>query len=133
RYREEAAEKQIAEDTRRRAEAAEDKKWIDLGRSPDVKNYVIQDIEAVGNYLIIKVSYPNCSRCSYSGNKVLVVRATMKDAVMWNEIDPHFKDPKTPKSRNQSPGPIARFPASPEGWQDALSYARSKNGSHLDA
>lgn len=27
---------------------------------------------------------------------------------------------------SESPGPDARFPASAEGWQDALAYARSK-------
>ena len=44
----------------------------------------------------------------------------------WRKIDPHFTDPKTTRPPTEAPGPSARFPASEEGWADALAYAHSK-------
>lgn len=95
--------------------------------TPDAENYNVQDVEQVGNHLVLKVQYPNCSRCSYEGNKVMVfLNTSTKDALKWRKIDPHFRDPKKIGKFTEAPSPAARFPASDEGWKDALNYARSK-------
>jgi hypothetical protein len=97
--------------------------------TPDKRNYEIEDVERVGAHLVMKVRYPNCALCSYEGRKVMVfLNVTEKDALQWREIDPHFAAPRKsplplPKT---APSPAARFPASPEGWTDALAYARTK-------
>jgi hypothetical protein len=75
----------------------------------------------------MKVLYPNCSKCAYEGNKVMVfLNVNEVDVLRWRKIDPHFRDPKTSRSSKEAPPPAARFPASKEGWADALAYANSK-------
>ena len=93
--------------------------------TPDAENFEIEEAEQVGHHLVLKVKYPNCEKCSYEGHKVMVfLRTTAADALKWKRIDPHFRDGKS--AAKTAPGPAARFPASPEGWQDALTYARLK-------
>ncbi len=103
---------------------------IDTSKTPDAEHYEIVDVEAIGAYLAIKVKYPNCNKCAYEGTKVLVVKATMKDALKWRRIDPHFRDNNVAMllSNNSAPSPEARFPASEKGWQDALDYASKLAG-----
>ena len=48
------------------------------------------------------------------------------DVLRWRKIDPHFRDPKASRTPKEAPPPAARFPASKEGWADALVYANSK-------
>lgn len=93
--------------------------------TPDSKFYKIQQAAQEGEHLILMVEYPNCWACSFEGRKVMVFLNTNSlDALRWKEIDPHFSD--RPRGADQAPSPAARFPASPEGWQDALAYARMK-------
>lgn len=95
-------------------------------KTPDPKNYSVLEVEEIGKALVMKVQYPNCERCSYEGTKVMVfLNTSLADAVKWKEIDPHFRDPSL-KHKTSAPSPSARFPASPEGWCDAISYARGK-------
>jgi hypothetical protein len=95
--------------------------------TPDATQYTIVDFERVGPHLVMKVLYPNCRKCSYEGNKVLVYLNVSEIQVLkWKKMDPHFRDPKKPGPPDEAPGPNARFPASQEGWEDAKSYARSK-------
>jgi hypothetical protein len=95
--------------------------------SPDKSQYEIEDNEVVGNHLVLKVKYPNCSSCAYEGNKVMVfLNMPIANVLKWKEIDPHFRDPKISVSKTQAPSPNARFPGSKEGWEDAIEYARSK-------
>lgn len=94
-------------------------------KTPDANNYEIIDIARVGPHVVVKVLYPNCRRCAYEGNKIMVfLDAPETQIVRWRKIDPHFRstivDPK------EAPSPAARFPASAEGWKDALEYARTK-------
>ena len=97
--------------------------------TPDATKYEIVDLDRVGAHLVVKVRYPNCTRCSYEGNKVLVfLNVTEKQALLWREIDPHFRPPDKLIRPHQAPSPAARFPASPEGWRDALQYAKSAVG-----
>jgi hypothetical protein len=114
----------------REAEAARETERQRKATTPDSSNYEILDIVEVGTFLVLKVRYPNCSACAFEGTKVLVVKGIMKDAVMWRKIDPHFRDMSKsllPLSGNrESPSPEARFPATIEGWNDALVYAKAK-------
>lgn len=95
--------------------------------TPDAKNYEIEDVEQVGNHLVAKVKYPNCAKCAFEGVKVMVFfDTTIKDAIRWRVIDPHFRAARAaslPKMPSYAPAPAARFPGSPEGWKDALAWA----------
>lgn len=98
--------------------------------TPDASKYEIEDAVPVGTHLVLKVKYPNCRACSYEGVKVLVyLDVSPVAALQWRKIDPHFADPKTPRPARNAPPPAARFPASAEGWADALDYARGKQPS----
>lgn len=91
--------------------------------TPDNTKFKIEDIQEVEKHLVIKVSYLNCKTCSYEGNKVLVYLNTSITSVLkWRIIDPHFSD-KKPSSVKEAPSPNARFPASNDGWKDAISFA----------
>lgn len=100
------------------------------GRSPttpDSERFEVLDaVELPGNYLVMKVQYPNCSACAYEGAKVMVFKdASAITALRWKNIDPHFRDPsKTLLSYRTAPSPVARFPASDKGWDEAIDYAR---------
>ena len=131
-------------DRRREAQAAYDRqreeeqqkkierqKIIDsLPPTPDAENYEIEDFERVGPHLVLKVKYPNCSKCAYEGKKVMVfLNVAEKDVITWKRIDPHFRaDPGKPPPKREAPSPAARFPASPQGWEDAVAYAKRKAG-----
>lgn len=96
--------------------------------SPDKTKFEIEEVEEVGPHLVMKVKYPNCSKCSYEGLKIMVFLNTAIKAVFkWRELDPHFRDDKISKV-TAAPSPSARFPASQAGWEDALAYAKSKLG-----
>lgn len=118
---------------RRNYEYEKDKKEKDLRAkierefSPDPSDYRIIDAHRVENHLVLKVRYPSCKRCSYEGNKVLVFLNCPESVVLrWNEIDPHFRPKGRAGNLHSAPGPDARFPASKEGWEDAIAYAESK-------
>ena len=93
--------------------------------SPDPSDFDILEIVEVGPHLAARVQYPNCAKCAFEGIKVMVfLNVRLKDAVRWKVLDPHFRgEASTPR---QAPSPAARFPASDEGWQDALNYAQTK-------
>ena len=93
--------------------------------TPDASKFEIEDVEQVGAHIVLKAKYPNCAKCQYEGNKVMVfLNCTLKDVLKWRMIDPHFRSSKVvPK---EAPSPAARFPASPDGWVDALTYAKGK-------
>ena len=91
--------------------------------TPDSKKYEILEIQEICKFLVMKVKYPNCAKCAYEGSKVLMLEATLAQAIFWNEIDPHFRDEKPTKKK--APSPVARFPANAEGWKNAISFANS--------
>lgn len=99
--------------------------------TPDAARFSIEDAVRVGPHLVLKVLYPNCGRCSYEGNKVMVfLNVTEIQALRWKTIDPHFRKPSNNLAdsikEKEAASPAARFPASEEGWADALKYAASK-------
>jgi hypothetical protein len=97
-----------------------------ISETPDSKNYEILEIKEVGRFLVMKLQYPNCSKCAYEGTKILVIESKIIDAVYWKEIDPHFRDEKPTKIK--APSPIARFPASSNGWKNAITFAELISG-----
>lgn len=112
-----------------------EKVWEDRPTTPDSKNFHIEEVEEVHAtelmrtvppvHLVIKVSYPNCAKCAFEGNKVLVFLNTkLKDAIKWKVLDPHFRDPTKMVKKGEAPSPDARFPASETGWKNALAFAR---------
>ena len=93
----------------------------------DSSNYEIDDVENIGPHLVVRVNYPYCDKCFYEGSKVMVfLNVSIKDALKWKQIDPHFRDPNI-KLTTDAPSPAARFPGSKEGWTDAICYAQGKN------
>lgn len=94
---------------------------------PDAKEYFVERCEIIGKNVILMVRYPSCRKCAYEGNKVMVyLNLDSSQIVFWKEIDPHFKDPKKKVEKIQAPPPSARFPASEEGWKDAIEWVRFK-------
>lgn len=97
--------------------------------SPDPTAYDLEDIRVVGSCVVVKVSFPNCSSCSYEGRKVLVYENTDALAVArWRKLDPHFRESGKNKDPKTAPPPAARFPASPEGWERAVEWAKTISG-----
>ena len=97
--------------------------------TPDSHNYEILEHQQVGLALVLKVRFPNCAKCAYEGIKVLVYEHTsVGDAVFWKVIDPHFRDPKKTRTRQEAPTPTARFPGDDGGWRDAIAYAEDVLG-----
>lgn len=92
--------------------------------TPDNSNFEIMDFQEVGPYIALKVKYESCPACSYEGTKILVYLASIKQVVSWKVIDPHFTD-KAP-GKKHAPSPLARFPASDIGWEDALAFLKYK-------
>lgn len=104
--------------------SVEIKKQIEAA-SPNPVDFDVLDVREVGPHLVAKVQYPNCAKCAYEGVKVMVfLNATLKQALRWRQVDPHFRDEAT--TERAAPSPSARFPASVEGWQDAIDYAHKK-------
>ena len=101
----------------------------DRSLTPDSKNYTIDKAERVGSHLVLQVKYPNCAKCAYEGNKVMVfLNVSEIDALRWREIDPHFRDTKKHVVHvTSAPSPAARFPASADGWSDAVEFAKRKS------
>lgn len=94
-------------------------------KTPDAEKYSIETAVQVGTNLVLKVKYPNCSSCAYEGSKVMVfLNVQALAALKWKRIDPHFRAPKLKCLDTEAPSPDARFPASAEGWNDALDYAK---------
>ncbi len=125
-----AREREAAEATERRTQATYEKELkalrAQIPATPDSGNYSVEDVEQCGNHIVIKVKYPNCAKCTFEGNKIMVfLDVKMKEVVKWRRIDPHFRNPME-KSVTEAPSPAARFPGNSDGWKDALAYAYAK-------
>lgn len=98
-------------------------------RTPDASNYLVVDSSRVEEHLVLKIKYPNCSKCEYEGQKIMVfLNVKEGDALKWRKIDPHFRNPTLKPLESEAPSPDARFPGSASGWADAINYARRKAG-----
>lgn len=100
-------------------------------RTPNPDNYEIVRVKPVESFLVAEIQYTSCPKCEFDAKKVMVFQNTgLHDMIYWKRIDPHFRDFDVIKSpdRKVAPPPIARFPATNIGWQDALNYAKFKLG-----
>lgn len=90
--------------------------------NPDPNKYSIKRVQKHGDFLIIRVNYPDCT--NFEGNKIMVYKGcTIVDLVEQGTIDPHF---------SQNPdffSPIARFKPDEEGWKLAEALVESLTGS----
>lgn len=93
-------------------------------RTPNPDVYDVLLAEQVGENLVMIVQYTSCTKCSYDAKKVMVFQdVTLKDAIRWKRIDPHFSDSERPDTH--APSPCARFPASEAGLRCAMAFAAS--------
>lgn len=96
-----------------------------VARTPNPDDYLIERVERFGANLVMQVRYPSCKACAFEGLKTMVFLAVDEAAALrWRRIDPHFRGPT--KDPREAPSPAARYPGTPEGWNDAVDYARSK-------
>ena len=80
--------------------------------TPDTNKWVINKSIMIGKYLLIDITYPNCT--NYEGKKFLLFENILKeDLVKQKKIDPHFFNNKNYYS------PIARFEPTKKGWEMA--------------
>lgn len=95
--------------------------------TPRNDQYQILDVCRVGAHIVYRIKYESCTKCTFEGEKILVwLNVSESVAVRWRVIDPHFRPKDKVNSASIAPGPDARFPATDEGWKDALAYAQSK-------
>lgn len=129
----ERARQEAEQETRARAKRDAEQKNKERARleaelrmmTPDATQYEIVAAERVGKHLVLKVLYPNCKKCSYEGNKIMVfLNVSEMQVLRWKKIDPHFRSGDSPLT--EAPSPAARFPASDDGWADALIYAKNR-------
>lgn len=84
--------------------------------NPKPGNYKILNSVQLGQYLVIKIKYLDCT--NYEGVKVLVFKSTLYKLRKQKLIDPHFSENKKFIS------PIARFEPTSRGWNNALVFVR---------
>lgn len=116
-----------AEESRRYAEARAEREKYEMSPQPDDAEII--DMVRIGPHVVVKARYKSCKKCAYEGVKIMVyLGVTEMQLAKWRELDPHFADPAAVSKRaaRQAPAPAARFPASKEGWEDALAYAAVK-------
>lgn len=87
-------------------------------RNPDPLRWHLLDRRQIGEFLAIKLKYPNCT--NFEGEKILVFHTRWEQLRRQTAIDPHFGE-------SNLIYPIARFRPTAEGWQDALNFAESKH------
>lgn len=127
-YENNLASQHYAEEANRKQIAKLEKDLAAL--TPDPTKWEFVDFNENGGYFIARVKFQTCEHAGYGGHKVLVFKATTKDAILWRRMDPHFKEVKTDKAvifnKTVAPVPIARFPASDEGWEDAKNFVNGR-------
>src|SRR5690349_3231899 len=55
-----------------------------LPATPDKTVYEIEQTERIGDHLVLRVRYPNCQKCAYEGNKIMVfLNVPETQALKW--------------------------------------------------
>ena len=85
--------------------------------NPDPSKFKILDFEQIGSCLVLKVLYDSIPKDRFERIKIIVMKSTIKDLLNKMFLDPHFSEDGTI---------VARFTPTDSGWEDALTYARSK-------
>ncbi len=89
--------------------------------NPDPFNYKVEEAQQVGNYLVLKVHYPDCT--NFEGRKVMVFEGvTAIDLLKQRSLDPHFFN------SDKVISPVARFKPTEAGWVMALRFAKMMEG-----
>jgi hypothetical protein len=94
--------------------------------NPDPKKYTIMagtHFDGKRSIWMLEVSYAGCT--TLDGVKLLIYESEFDAFLAFlrkGELDPHFLDPWDKRL-----SPIARFPATPEGVDDALAFAEWKS------
>lgn len=85
--------------------------------NPNPYNYKVLMYAKIGNHLVIKVLYPDCT--NYEGEKILLFKNCSYEELMRQiSIDPHFSENKKKRS------PVARFEPTKLGWKMARLMAK---------
>lgn len=126
------ASQQVASDARHTREIHEKEitalKSKIAGLTPDNTRYEILEVAATHGNLVLRLMYMSCDKCSFEGEKIIVfLGVNAIDVLRWRRIDPHFRRGEDATKRNVAPPPAARFPATVDGWADALTYAETKS------
>ncbi len=88
-------------------------------KNPDPDNFKILDYFVDGDFLLIKINYPNAT--NFEGNKIMLYKGVkLLDLINSRSIDPHFYE-------NQN-SPIARFVPTDAGWEMAIKVINSLKG-----
>ena len=85
--------------------------------NPDPRNFNLGNLAQIGKYLIVWITYPDCT--NYEGRKILVFRCSIARLKRQDIIDPHFSE------NPEKLSPIARFVPTREGWQMAFCFVKS--------
>lgn len=93
-----------------------------LSKNPDPKNFKVKLVIEMGNYVIAKIHYPNCS--SFEGMKICVYKGCSgNDIKNAKELDPHFSGGTLSYNGTKKPVPFARF--SPDQLDLAVKFVES--------
>lgn len=88
--------------------------------NPNPARYTLKYAEQIGNYLIVKIQYPDCM--NYEGLKIMVYRnVTVEDLLKQKLIDPHFSD------NYDWISPLARFEPTDWGMMCAKVFCQQMN------
>lgn len=85
--------------------------------NPNPKNFTVRVANQVGEYCVCLVRYPDCT--TFEGDKILVYKADSTKILKRKELDPHFME--------KGLSPVARFPATDEGREDAFAFVTMKS------
>ena len=109
---------------------AEYKRWVvgQEGPGNSGEEFDIEDAEEVGQMLVLRITYPSCPGCAFEGTKIMIMRATLKEALRWKKIDPHFRQVSETFNPFEAPPPVLRVEPTDLGWKHALHFATYLNG-----
>lgn len=87
--------------------------------NPVPSNFKVVEMQTLGNWVIVKVNYPDCK--NYEGDKILVFDnyGTYEQCVDDKYMDPHFGGDST--------SPVARFEPTKRGWNMAINLIKMMN------
>ena len=81
--------------------------------NPNPKNFEIKQMQTIGDFVAVRVHYPDCD-VAYQSAKIMVFSGVTEHALLsTNFLDPHFCD------NPNHPSPIARFEPTKIGWKMA--------------
>ena len=103
----------------------EERSAVSVLTSTSTKVFHIDDFYEAEFALVLRVKYEECDNCAFDSHKIMVYEGkTVRDAIRWRDLDPHFYPPDRSLAAGQAPPPIARFPGSVLGWGLAVDFAK---------